>query len=428
MLTEPYTLPRHCKVMHNENRTVLGNNKTGEWIKISEQCFNILNLGIENSLSPAQLIDCLEDEEDKLYFGELFEKLHSIDLIKENNESSNADQSFSHIYFALTNKCNLHCAHCCYNAEFTSTLSPKETLTTIEVIQIIDKILASKPEVITFSGGEPMLRDDFFEILKYTSQNFKGKINLATNATFINQNNVEDLVKYVGSFDISLDGVDEESCSQLRGRGVYGKVLNSIALLQEQGIEKISLSMVITDKNKHLEGEFRDLNKKLGTRVVVRQFNPIGRGKNLIKNSVHKEKTIERQLSNEKVKQIADQLKMCTCGAGGKTLLVDYDGSIYPCGLLISSEHKLAQIKELDHLNRLHEDATRETNTGFQSLINLQPDYYHKCKDCSVNLFCWHCLQETEMYAANDELFEERCVVQKKFLNRIIWDIEEVNV
>lgn len=427
MVSEAYTFTYNCKVIHNENRTVIGNNKTGEWIKISKQCFNILTLGIENSLSPAQLIDCLEDLEDKLYFEDLFEKLYTTNLVIEKSRLEDSLNRLNEVYFALTNKCNLHCSHCCYNAEFTSLLSPEEKLKTAEIIMVIDKIIEAIPKRIVFSGGEPMLRSDLFEILSYTRSHYNGQIALSTNATFITPHNVEKLTLYIDSFDISLDGVDEKSCSMLRGRGVYDKVIKSIDLLKKSGVEKIALSMVLTEKNKHLQGEFRELNKRLGTRAVIRDFNPIGRGENL-KNSMRQKESIDMVFSNEQVKKISNNITMSTCGAGKNTLLIDYDGSIYPCGILISEKYKIAQVSELDNLDQLSNPKTIEANRGLQSLMKLQPDRYHKCKDCSVNLFCWSCIQQIELYGKSKDLFEERCATQKKFLNRIIWNSEEVNV
>ena len=107
----------------------------------------------------------------------------------------------------------------------------------------------------------------------------KGKIILSTNGTFINDKNVDILAKCAYKIDISLDGVDEESCSIVRGPGVFDKVINNVKLLKNTGFEKISLSMAVSDKNKHLETEFNKLNELLGTTPLVRAFTPVGRGK-----------------------------------------------------------------------------------------------------------------------------------------------------
>ncbi len=48
---------------------------------------------------------------------------------------------------------------------------------------------------IMLSGGEPMVRSDFFEILTYLKSIYKGNIIVSTNATLINKNNVELLIK-----------------------------------------------------------------------------------------------------------------------------------------------------------------------------------------------------------------------------------------
>lgn len=109
---------------------------------------------------------------------------------------------------------------------------------------------------LVFSGGEPMVRSDFWEILDYTRKNYKGKIDIATNATLINEANVDRLIANVNRLDISIDGIDEDSCSEIRGKGVFNKVIRSINLLKERGFDEIYLSMVISDYNKELKKVF----------------------------------------------------------------------------------------------------------------------------------------------------------------------------
>lgn len=119
--------------------------------------------------------------------------------------------------------------------------------------------------MITLSGGEPLLRGDFKELLKYLKNNYNGHIGISTNGTLITNSNAELLVKYADQIDISVDGVDEETCSIVRGKGVFEKVIKSIKILQDKGFSNISLSMVFSDKNEYLEPSFLELNKKLGT-------------------------------------------------------------------------------------------------------------------------------------------------------------------
>ena len=120
-----------------------------------------------------------------------------------------------------------------------------------------------------------MLRKDFFEILKYLKSKYDGKVSISTNGTFINNKNVDQLSKHTDQIDISVDGVDEETCSLVRGSGVFNKVIESVNLLKSRGFNNISLSMAFGDRNAHLESQFIELNECLGTIPIVRQIKKL---------------------------------------------------------------------------------------------------------------------------------------------------------
>lgn len=430
-IKDSYEFTPDCHKITYKHRTILGNRRTGEWLKLSEECMNILEHGINNRMSPSKLLDCLHDYDDRIYFQRIFDQLENIGLIRSTSYDTSVRRTFTHIYFALTNKCNLFCNHCCYNAKYAASSDPiTHYMTTDEALQTIDKIIAAHPQVITFSGGEPMMRDDFFQLLLYTSEHYNGRINISTNGTLISPDNVDLLSKHVDSFDISIDGIDDESCERLRGPGVFERVMTSIALLQSRGVKQISLSMVLMDHNKHLETPFRDLNLRMGTRAVVRRFTPIGRGKVYQKRgeTVKIQLPDLRQITNEKAKRYRDTSKFCNCGAGEKMILIDHDGAIYPCGLMITKELKLAQIQELEQIEDMFSSANNKIGSGQQALKDLQPQNFSKCKDCKVNFFCWHCLHHVEQLKGDEARFTERCNAQKSLLYRLIWDeVREAN-
>lgn len=135
------------------------------------------------------------------------------------------------------------------------------------------------PKSITSSGGEPMIREDFFDIASFLRENYTGIITLSTNGTLITKDNVAKLCDLVDQIDISIDGIDEESCAKIRGRGVFGKVLNSVDLIHECDFTNVSLSMVFSDTNEMYEEQFYELNKKLGTKALPRIYADIGRAK-----------------------------------------------------------------------------------------------------------------------------------------------------
>lgn len=212
----------------------------------------------------------------------------------------------------------------------------------------MDKICKSKVEYLAFTGGEPLVRRDILEILRYTRNHFLGKICLMTNGTLITNENVKEIVGCVDSIDISIDGVDEETCSQIRGKNVFNKVIHAIELLHEEGFTKISLSMVLTKENIIYEKKFDELNKKLGTSPMKRKFSPIGRG------AENREKFEIKLDLNEKpildIKAAQQEVSICHCGALTRTLYIGYDGYIYPCNTLDRKEYSLGKLKSMIQL------------------------------------------------------------------------------
>ncbi|MDY0328610.1 MAG: radical SAM protein, partial [Arcobacteraceae bacterium] len=93
------------------------------------------------------------------------------------------------VIWNFTNRCNLSCLHCYSKADIDSN----DTLD-IEIIKsTIDEFIENKIKFIIFSGGEPLVRKDIFEIAQYAKD--KGIITyLSTNGLYINHSNAQRIV------------------------------------------------------------------------------------------------------------------------------------------------------------------------------------------------------------------------------------------
>ena len=74
--------------------------------------------------------------------------------------------TIAQIYWDITYKCPLKCRHC--YAKPLRRLGPE--LTIKEVKKTLDYLKKHNINLITFTGGEPLLRKDIFEILKYSKK------------------------------------------------------------------------------------------------------------------------------------------------------------------------------------------------------------------------------------------------------------------
>ena len=79
------------------------------------------------------------------------------------------------VVWNITLKCNLKCLHCYASAGDKN----KDELKTEDCLNIIDQLSEIKVPTILFSGGEPLLRHDIYEIAEYaTSKNIKCVLSL----------------------------------------------------------------------------------------------------------------------------------------------------------------------------------------------------------------------------------------------------------
>lgn len=406
-------------IYSKNNLVVLYNKKILRHIILTKEVYDYFLAADDNALTIKSFLDKFLDKEDREYMKSMTENMIKAGALIVDEQRCNAEVNLlKYFYISLTNRCNLSCSHCC------SSCSPneKDILSTGDIMTIVDKLKHFEPRYIVLTGGEPLIRNDFKEIVSYIRSVFPSvNLALSTNSILINDENIDFIVKNFNKIDISIDGVDEETCSIVRGRGVFGKVISSIQNLQNKGFINISLSMVLGEKNEHLKYDFRKLNYKLGTTPIERSFTPIGRGKENVLDFYYDNTDLPMEIvkifsdTNKKSKKIGS----CSCDAFKEQLYISYDGNVYPCPSLIKDEYCLGNILSCD----INQESIMQTEAR-RSMEKIYPFNYEKCKDCDVNIFCWHCPALIDSVKDNEVDFNRWCSCMKPQLNRIIWDEE----
>ena len=148
----------------------------------------------------------------------------------------------SYLRISLTEKCNLRCTYCM--PEEGVSLTPKPQLMNAEeVISIAKVFVANGVEKIRLTGGEPLLRKDFSEILHQLSQ-LPVALTLTTNAILVDRF-VEDFKKAgVRSLNVSLDTLQPKKFLTITKRDQFQKAHDNIQLLLEEGIG-VKLNVVL---------------------------------------------------------------------------------------------------------------------------------------------------------------------------------------
>ncbi|UCE15671.1 MAG: radical SAM protein [Candidatus Bathyarchaeota archaeon] len=182
------------------------------------------------------------------------------------------------VVWNYTNACNLKCKHCYQNADKHSL----GELSTIQRKEIIDQLDQENVVTVAFSGGEPLMRNDFFEIARYAAK--KGiYVSMASNGTMITRSVATRLKEVgVGYVDVSLDGAKPETHESFRGvPGCFEKTIEGIKNLVEGGISTC-VAVTATKRNLYEIPKIVELAKRLKVRrIIVFNFIPTGRGQEL---------------------------------------------------------------------------------------------------------------------------------------------------
>jgi len=188
------------------------------------------------------------------------------------------------IVWNFTKQCNLRCKHCYENAG--PETAPDE-LTTEEAKHAIDEFADAGVVALSFSGGEPLIRKDFFEIAEYAAER-EFYVSVASNGTLITEK-VAQKMKEVGVqyAEISLDGF-EKIHDEFRGmpgawkRAVEG-IKNCVNVGLDTGIATTATHYNFKEIPKLAEFMEKDLHAK---RFMVFNFIPVNRGKEIVKQDL----------------------------------------------------------------------------------------------------------------------------------------------
>ncbi len=179
-----------------------------------------------------------------------------------------------HVVWEMTSSCNLHCVHChAFGGEATYDELSKE-----DGMALIDQIASLGIKTFVFTGGEPLLRDDLFELVAYAKS--KGlTVFIATNGTLI----TKEVAKVLRAFDvgvvIGLDGMNPQIHDSIRGvDGAHDAVITGIDYCIAENLY-VHLNIVASTRNFDEIERIIDYGDRIGVySYFIYNFVPFGRG------------------------------------------------------------------------------------------------------------------------------------------------------
>lgn len=242
-------------------------------------------------------------------------------------------------------RCNLRCVHCyshSRNEEYAGEL------TTAEGMELIDDLGDYGAPVVLFSGGEPLMRPDIFELIQRARDKGMRAV-LSTNGTLIDEDTAAKLqdfgLSYVG---VSLDGLQETN-DRFRGvRDAFTMALSGIRSCLKVGV-KVGLRFTVNRRNVQDVGGIFDLIREEGIpRVCFYHLVYAGRGTKLMEEDLNHDETRDVvQLIMDRAREFHSE------GRAVEVLTVDNhsDGPYLYLKMLEQGDERAADVLELLKMN-----------------------------------------------------------------------------
>lgn len=259
----------------------------------------------------------------------------------------------------ITERCNWHCSHCYQEERYI-----KDELPLTELLRIFRQylglirhlgVLGHQCTRLSFTGGEPLLRKDFFLFLerihKYNKYFY---LSVLSNGSLIDNENAHRLKSLgVRIVQVSLEGMEKNN-DAIRGPGAFQKTIKAIEILVKSKMN-VAVSFTLTKQNIPDISPLVKLCEELGvSRLGIRRFVPMGRGRVLQDTLLSgrelrkiylyiEKKQRELETKNGKLKFISRGCEegifsqnvsrpLSFCGVvGGRTLVIFPSGDVFPC-------------------------------------------------------------------------------------------------
>lgn len=186
-----------------------------------------------------------------------------------------ASQRLPVVVWNITRACNLKCIHCYSNS---GPGKADDELSTAEAKRVLGDLRQFGVTIILFSGGEPLLRDDLFDLLGYAKE-LRLRTVISTNGTLITANVAKKIkqkgVSYVG---VSLDGIGRTNDRFRQTAGAFDQAVEGIRNCRNANI-RVGLRLTLTKGNVgDLESVFDFFEAENIDRACFYHFVPSGRG------------------------------------------------------------------------------------------------------------------------------------------------------
>lgn len=377
----------------HDQRVLYFNPEPPDWITINERYKQIFDLfdGNHTLDSINSFIYEQYPGEREVLIPQIDEFVKTSNVLAQNQHKSrakntkdiNAPELPKYIYITLTDRCNLRCKYC-YAEERNKTDDADLDTWSRYVHDIIS--FAGTP-IFIFTGGEPLLVPFVYDLAEIIQKAGCENI-LLTNGTQIT---TEDIANRVANLfqlvKLSLDTLDENVSSQLRGKGIVKKAHRAFNLLKDAGCNVQILATVTSMTSGNLDA----FSKNFDNQVNFQPFYTMGRGRESSKLAVTGQEYYDA-LTHTNIFRLLPGFHsrihgyrnspFKRCAMAREEISLDSSGNVFPCHMLHYPELACG------NLNSKSFSEIYSQSSVLGKLRNLDVDSMDQCKICIFRNIC----------------------------------------
>ncbi len=330
------------------------------------------------------------------------------------------------LYIHLTYRCNKICVYC-YNSEERLHYTDNDSYTELTIAEYHRLFTEAKDlgvKNLVYSGGEPLLRDDQFEIASI-SKEMGFHTSIITNGTLITKEKAALMIRYFDRISVSIDSAIEAENHKMRGNGSHQSTLQGIKFLRELNAAVSCLGVTLPEHIDHVLPSWDYFVKQLGCISFSAQAyipdDVLHQDSPWLVEWVKKYGAMRNHLNC--MNGIQSTAKLSNgCGMCSGEIAIGANGDVLPCQSLLQPEFCAGNIKQNSLKNIV------ETSPIFKKLRACTVDQLEDCQNCEIKYLCGGVCRATHLRTTGD-FFKNNphyCAISKAIIINGMFDASTI--
>jgi radical SAM protein with 4Fe4S-binding SPASM domain len=314
--------------------------------------------------------------------------------------------------YCLQIESNLQCTQGCLYCYAASEDVPAKELRKEDIIKILDSAVALDIRAIDWLGGDPLLRDDWYELMKYAQENKLNNNIWTSGIPLANKDTARKALEVTegGFISVHLDTMDEELYKKLHQGNPANKIqaiiqgvdnLIAFGKKPENMINCITFTKLVAGSD--VERTIRFFSEEKGLRTCLTQMCITGLAEHHLEWVPSLQEIKEACEIRDKINYPDSDLSFSTMDTNkfycGGIVCITIDGDVTPCSVIRKGYGNI-------HKSTLSEIIEKNREELLMTHIRTPENMPGNCSSCEHNAVCWGC-RATAFYENGDILGQD---------------------